>query len=120
MRSVAMLSNGTEKGVNNMKPHYSEFVRHCIRYYVLTLDEGKGGLPHFRTDAERDNWKACYQVLKDYSTRDMDTISQLYRPGDTLPDKIYAIAKAGQISQNSLWNLVSDTEKKIAKERGLI
>ena len=103
-----------------MKPHYSEFVRHCIRYYVLTLDEGKGGLPRFRSDAERDNWNACHQVLKDYPVRDMDIISQLYRPGDTLPDKIYAMSKSEQISQNTLWNMVSDTEKKIAKKRGLI
>lgn len=120
MRSVATLSNGTEKGVNNMKPHYSEFVRYCIRNYVLTLDEGLGGLPKFRTDAERENWRACHQVLKNYSVRNMEIISKLYRRGDTIADKIFTLANEMQMPQDSIWNLISSTEKKIAKERGMI
>ena len=103
-----------------MKPHYSEFVRYCIRNYVRTQDEAPGGLPSFRSEAERENWSACYQVLKNYSVRDMDTISQLYRPGDTMSDKIYMLAKGKQISQDTLWHLVSDTERKVAQKRGLI
>ena len=120
MRSVATLSNGTEKGVNNMKPHYSEFVRYCIRNYVLTLDEGLGGLPKFRTDAERENWRACHSVLKDYSPANMDVIAYIYRPGDTIADKIYLLAKAKQVHQDSFWSLINITERKIAKKRGLI
>lgn len=103
-----------------MKPYYSEFTRHCLRHYVLTQDEAPGCLPRFRNDAERENWNACHQVLKDYSTRDMDIISQVYRPGDTMSDKIYMLAKARQISQDSLWRLIGDTEKKVAQKRGLI
>ena len=103
-----------------MKAYYSEFVRHCLRHYVKTLDEGKGGHPIFRNDAERANWSACYNVLKDYSERDMDVIAQIYRPGDTIADKIYMIAKAKQVPQGAFWNLIGETEKNIAKERGLI
>ena len=115
-----MLSNGAEKGASNLKPYYSEFVRHCLRHYVLTQDEAPGCLPRFRTDAERENWSACHQVLKEYSARDMETISHIYRPGDTISDKIYLLAKAKNISQDTIWSLVSSTEKKVAQKRGLI
>lgn len=104
-----------------MKPHYSEFVRHCLRYYIKTLDEGKGGCPRFRTEAERDNWRACHLVLKDYSESDMDTISCIYRPsGDTMPDRIYQLAKDQHVHQESIWSLINSTERKIAQKRGLV
>lgn len=103
-----------------MKPHYSEFVRHCLRYYIKTLDEGKGGHPIFRSDAERENWSACYKVLKDCSENEMDTISRIYRPCDTIADNIYMLSKAKRISQDTLWSLISRVERSVAKERGLI
>lgn len=103
-----------------MKPYYSEFVRHCLRHYVKTLDEGLGGHPQFRNDAEKENWSACHQVLKDYSERDMDTISYIYRPGDTVSDKIYLLAKSKQISQDTIWHLINTTERKVAQKRGLV
>lgn len=103
-----------------MKPYYSDFVRHCLRHYVHTLDEGKGGHPVFRNDAERDNWAACYNVLKDYSEHDMDTIAQIYRPGDTIADKIYLISKTRRVSQDGIWALINSTERKVAQKRGLV
>ena len=103
-----------------MKAYYSEFVRHCLRYYVKTLDESKGGHPIFANEAEKANWSACYQVLKDYTADDMDVISQLYRPGDTIADKILWLSKTRRVSQGTFWNLVSTTEHQIAKKRGLI
>ena len=104
-----------------MKPHYSEFLRHCLRYYIKTLDEGKGGIPKFRSDAERENWRACYEALKDCSESDMDTISTIYRPGgDTIPDKIYMLSKTQRVSQDTIWHLINTTERKIAQQRGLV
>lgn len=103
-----------------MKPHYSEFVRYCLRNYVRTQDDAPGCVPSFKTDAERENWSACYQVLKNYSVRDMDIISQLYRPGDTISDKVYMLATSKRIPQDSIWNLISNTERKIAQKRGLV
>ena len=93
MQSDATSKNGTKKGANKLRAYYSEFVRHCLRHYVKTLDEGKGGHPVFTSDAERANWAACYHVLKDYSEEDMDIISQIYRPGDTIADKIYLLER---------------------------
>ena len=103
-----------------MKPHYSEFVRHCLRFYVKTQDEGKGGHPIFRNEAEKANWSACYRALKNYSANDVDIICQIYRPGDTIPDKIYMLAKAKQVSQDAFWGLISRVERSVAKERGLV
>lgn len=120
MPSAAISNNGTVKGVNNLKPYYSEFVRHCLRYYVKTLDEGKGGHPIFNSDADRENWSACYSVLKHYTPENMDIISEIYRQGDTIPDKIYLMAKTRGVSQDRFWSLINITERKIAKRRGLI
>ena len=103
-----------------MKPYYSEFVRHCLRYYVSTVEDGKGGHPVFKSDAEKANWAACFHTLKDYSRRDMEIITYIYRPGDTVPDKIYMLAKNHGIPQDNIWRLINATERKVAKKRGLL
>lgn len=103
-----------------MKPYYSEFVRHCLRFYIKTLDEGKGGCPIFRSEAERENWRACHSVLQGYSDNAMNLISQLYRAGDTIPDKIYMLSKTQDIPQEKLWSMVNQVERKIARKRGLV
>ena len=102
-----------------MKPYYSEYVRHCLRYYIKTLDEGKGGHPIFKSEVDKVNWSACYEVLKDYSVNDVETIAHIYRPGDTISDKIYLLSKEKRVSQDTLWNLINTVERKIAKQRGL-
>ena len=103
-----------------MKAYYSEFVRHCLRYYVKTLDEGKGGHPIFKSDADKANWSACHHVLKDYNQDNMDVICEIYRPGDTIADKIYLLAKSKGISQDTIWGLINGIERKVAKKRGLL
>ena len=103
-----------------MRAYYSEYVRHCLRYYIKTLDEGHGGLPSFRSDADRENWRACFAVLSKYSDQDMDMIANIYRAGDTVPDKIFTMSKNYGLSQAVLWSLANATERKIAKRRGLI
>lgn len=103
-----------------MRPYYSEFVRHCLRYYVKTLDEGMGGHPIFRSEADKANWSACYEVLKDYSQLNMEIVAEIYRPGDTIADKIYMLSNTKRVPQDTIWNLVNATERKIAKKRGLL
>lgn len=103
-----------------MKPYYSEFARHCLRYYVKTLEEGKGGCPQFRSEAEKENWVACHEALRGYSERDMEIITYLCRPGDTIPDKIYHLSREMRIPQDTLWNMINTLERNVAKERGLI
>lgn len=103
-----------------MKPYYSEYVRHCLRYYVKTLDEGNGGHPIFKSEADKANWGACYHVLKEYPQSHFDIVCEIYRPGDTIADKIYMMAKNRRVSQDTLWGLINNTERKIAKKRGLL
>lgn len=103
-----------------MRPYYSEYVRHCLRYYIKTLDDGNGGHPIFTSDADRENWSACYHVLKNYTQKDMDIIAEIYRPGDTIADKIYLLAKNRRVSPDSIWSLINALERKIAKKRGLL
>ena len=103
-----------------MRTYYTEFVRHCLRYYIKTLDEGKGGCPRFRSDAERENWQACHLALKDYPVDKLEMIAHLYRPGDTIADKIYALAREKGVAQGTLWNLVGTVEQAIARKRGLV
>ena len=103
-----------------MKPYYSEFVRHCLRFYIKTWDEAPGCIPVFKTNADKANWSACYYVLKDYSQNDLDTIAEIYRPGDTIADKIYQMAKVRNVHQDTIWGLINATERKIAKKRGLL
>lgn len=103
-----------------MKPYYSEFVRHCLRYYIKTLDEGRGGHPVFKSEIDKANWSACYNVLKDYTQVNMEIISEIYRPGDTIADKIYMLSNTKRVSQDIIWNLINNTERRIAKKRGLI
>ena len=103
-----------------MKPYYSEYVRHCLRYYIKTWDEAPGCLPAFKSDADKANWSACYYVLRDYSQSNFDTVAEIYRPGDTISDKIYQMAKDRGVHQDTIWSLVNTTERKIAKKRGLL
>ena len=103
-----------------MKPYYSEYVRHCLRYYIKTWDEAPGCVPVFKSDVDKANWCACYYVLKDYSQSNLDTVAEIYRPGDTIADKIYQMAKDRGVHQDTIWGLINATERKIAKKRGLI
>lgn len=103
-----------------MKPYYSEFVRHCLRYYIKTQDEGHGGHPVFSSEADKANWVACYQALKYYTKDQLEIIYEIYRPGDTIADKIYQLSQTKGVQQDTMWNLIRDVERKIAKRRGLI
>lgn len=103
-----------------MKPFYSEFVRHCLRYYIKTMDEGKGGVPIFKSEADKANWKACYEALKNCSEDEMDTIAYIYRQGDTIPDKIYQLSKDKGVNQDTIWGLINHIERRVAKQRGLV
>lgn len=103
-----------------MRPYYSEFVRHCLRYYIKTLEDGHGGHPVFGSDAERENWKACYHATKNMSPKNLEIIKEIYRPGDTIPDKIYNLSNALKVPQVDISHMIGKLEREVAKRRGLI
>lgn len=97
------------------RPFYSEYVRHCLRFYSRNLDKTQ-----FHSRVDQENWCACKNVLKDYSARERDIIVLVYGSFDTLADNVYEVAKKYSINQAIIWDLMKDTERLIAKTRGLM
>lgn len=97
-----------------MRAFYSEFASHCIRFYARYPQ------PRFRTDVDKKNWFACDNALKSFSDADRALLIDIYRDGDTLPDNVYQMAKRKGVKQESLWKLIEELERKVAKRRGLL
>lgn len=97
------------------KVFYSNFVRHCMRFYARHPKPN-----YFRTEADKKNWKSCDNALKSFTDEDREILLTIYREGDTLSDNIYQFARQEGISQDPLWKLVNDLERKVAKRRGLL
>lgn len=98
------------------RPFYSEYVRHCLRFYTRNLDQPR----FFKTEVDKNNWFACATVLKGYSGRDRDILVAIYSGYDTLADNVYENAKKCGIDQAIIWDMMKDIERKIARKRGLL
>lgn len=101
-----------------MKRYYADYVRHCLRFYVLTLDVGSS--PRFNSHADKCNWVACQAATKNMDEKTMKIVREIYGPGDTISDKIYNLSKTLRVTQDYLWNLVNTLEHNVAKKRGLL
>ena len=97
------------------RPFYSEYVRHCMRYYSRNKNR-----PRFNTEVDKNNWYACHRAIEHYSDRDKDILTRVYGMYDTLADNVYEVAKLYSIDQNIIWDMLKDFEHSIAKKRGLI
>lgn len=97
------------------RPFYSDYVRHCLRFYSRNLQQ-----PRFKSEADRNNWFACANTLKSYSDTDRDILITVYSGYDTLADNVYETAKKYDINQNIIWDMMKDVERKIAGKRGLL
>lgn len=94
---------------------YSAYVEHCMRFYARYRKP-----KYFRSDADKKNWAACDNALKDFSAEDKERILTLYREGESIPDNVHRLAKKENISEDTLWKLIGELERKAAKRRGLI
>jgi len=97
------------------KSFYSAYVEHCMRFYSRYPN-----LTRFRSDADKENWFACKNALKDFSAEDTERLLIIYREGDTIADNVYQLSKREKINQDSLWKLLGSLERKVARNRGLI
>ena len=97
------------------RPYYSEYVRHCLRFYTRNLS-----LTNFKSEADKLNWFACATVLKGCTERDFNILVAVYGGFDTLADNVYETAKKYRIEQNVIWDMMKDVERRIAKRRGLM
>lgn len=97
------------------RPFYSEYVRHCMRYYSRNTIK-----PCFNTEVDKNNWYACHRAIEHYSDGDKNLLILVYGLYDTLADNVYEVAKTHNIDQNIIWDMIKDFEHSVAKKRGLI
>ena len=97
------------------RPFYSEYVKHAMRFYARNVQQ-----PRFKSEADKNNWYACANVIKEYSDRDRDILVLVYGGFDTLADNVYETAKKYSINQNIIWDMMKEFERKVARKRGLI
>lgn len=97
------------------KSYYTEYVRHALRFYTRNLL-----MSRFKSEADKDNWYACANVIKAYSDQNRDIIIKVYSGYDTLSDNVFEAARRYNVNQSVVWDLMKEVEHKIAKRRGLI
>lgn len=97
------------------RPFYSEYVRHCMRFYARNIDK-----THFKTMVDCNNWDACRRAMELYSDEEKDILVRVYGLRDTLADNVYETAKFYDIDQNIIWDMMKEFERSVARKRGLI
>lgn len=97
-----------------MRTFYSEYVQHCMRFYA------RHPRPKFRSDADKQNWNACDGAMKGFTDKEQDILMTVYREGDTIPDNVYKVSVDRNIKQDTIWKLINELERKVAKRRKLI
>ena len=102
------------------RPFYSEYIRHALRYYTRSVINSNQAKPTFKTDADKQNWLACYSAVKDYAERDKDILISVYSGFDALPDEVCRAAHKYGLDQNIVWDMMKTFERKVARKRGLI
>ena len=95
-----------------MRTFYSEYVQHCMRFYA------RHPRPKFRSDADKQNWNACDSAMKGFTDKEQDILMTVYR--DTIPDNVYKVSVDRNIKQDTIWKLINELERKVAKRRNLI
>ena len=93
---------------------YSEYVNHCLRFYA------RHPKTSFHSIADKENWIACDNALKGFTDNERDMLLTIYREGDIIADNVYQMAKDKGIRQDSIWKLVNELERKVAKRCGLL
>ena len=76
--------------------------------------------PKFHSDADKQNWKACESALDSFTDKEKELLMIIYSEGETIADNVYQLEKARNMKQDTIWKMVNELEKKVAKRRGLI
>ena len=97
------------------KPFYSEYVRHCMRFYSRNVEE-----PRFNTSVDESNWHACHKAIGRYSDDEKKILLAVYSMYDTIADNVYELANLYHVDQNVIWDLIKGFERSVAKKRGLL
>ena len=97
-----------------MRTFYSEYVQHCMRFYV------RHPSPKFKSDADKQNWKACDSALDGFTDKEKELLVAVYTENDTIPDNVYKVSTENNIKQDTVWKLINELERRIAKRRNLV
>lgn len=97
-----------------MRNFYSEYVQHCMRFYV------RHPSPKFKSDADKQNWKACEFALGGFTDQEQTLLIAVYAENDTIPDNVYKVSTENNVTQDALWSLLNKLERRVAKRRSLI
>ena len=97
-----------------MRTFYSEYVQHCMRFYV------RHPSPKFRSDADKQNWKACDSALEGFTDKEKELLIAVYTENDTIPDNVYKVSTDNNVKQDTIWSLLNKLEQRVAKRRNLI
>ncbi len=97
-----------------MRSYYSDYVNHCLRFYARHPE------PTFKSVIDRQNWKCCQTVFDRFSESDRDIFYFVYNEGGTIAENVFDVSARTGIKQQTVWKLISELERQVAKERGLI
>lgn len=97
-----------------MRTFYSEYVRHCLRFYV------RHPAPFFDNDADKQNWKACESALDGFTDKEKELLVAVYTENDTIFDNVCKVSTENNVKQDTLWSLINKLEQRVAKRRNLI
>lgn len=97
------------------KTFYSEYVNHCLRFYA------RHPSPTFRNNSDLQNWNACEDALNTFPLDDRASLLFIYsQPGTSVVDNVHKLCARNDIKSDYVWKLVSDLERRVAINRGLI
>lgn len=96
-----------------MKPVYTEYSRHCLRFYC------RNPFPNFTDTVSELNWKACDMAFKEFDDNETGLLTQVYQSKDHITDTVYELSNKYDLPQTTIWKWVGMLERKVAQERGL-
>lgn len=96
------------------RPAYSNFVRHCMRFYA------KYPHPVFGSEADIRKWRSCDDALKGFSEQERELLISVFSGSDDLSGNICRVSEVHGMDQDHIWHLVYDLERKIAQKWGMI
>ncbi len=98
-----------------MKSYYSEYASHCLRFYCRNLT-----MPENLSLADRRNWEAAHRALQATTEEKRDILIRLYKSPDFIGDAIRDLSFKTGYPKDLLWQIVTQAERGVADERGLI
>ena len=98
------------------KTFYTDYVRHALRFY----SRNSITTPSFKCKADEQNWWSCYYVMNSYPVKTRQVMLSVYSGFDTLADEVYNASKKWNVEQNLVWDMMKETERKVAWRRGLL